>query len=132
VNATPADEQGSDELRADDVHYDNGLFDHVQEVCSDAGNALVWAAADGGKRIKAFRWGAQLVRGCMFWPCLLLPPRAYNFVTCNQATAGTVPYLPWCGQQQMAASASSLQVGGAAEFVVGGRREAWNRGVPRF
>jgi hypothetical protein len=60
VNATPADEQGSDELRADDVHYDNGLFDHVQEMCSDAGNALVLAAADGGKRIKAFRRVVQL------------------------------------------------------------------------
>jgi hypothetical protein len=41
VDATPADEDGSDQLRADDLQYDNGLFDHVQEVCSDAGFTTV-------------------------------------------------------------------------------------------
>jgi hypothetical protein len=34
--------------------YCSGFSDHVVEVCSD-GNALVWAAADDGKHVKAFR-----------------------------------------------------------------------------
>jgi hypothetical protein len=55
VPAAAAGEEGSDVLCADDKMYCNGFFDHVVEVFSDAANALVWAAADNGKRIKAFR-----------------------------------------------------------------------------
>jgi len=40
--------------------YGHGLFDHVQRVCSDAGNALVWCAADSGRRIKAFAAPSEL------------------------------------------------------------------------
>ena len=35
--------------------YDHGLFDFATQVTSDARNALVWCAADEGKRVKAFR-----------------------------------------------------------------------------
>ena len=34
--------------------YQHGLFQFATHVCSDSANALVWCAADGGKRIKAF------------------------------------------------------------------------------
>jgi hypothetical protein len=33
----------------------NGLFSHATRVCADAGNALMWCAGDGGRRIKGFR-----------------------------------------------------------------------------
>ncbi|KAF6253262.1 hypothetical protein COO60DRAFT_434032 [Scenedesmus sp. NREL 46B-D3] len=42
------------------VHYKHGLFGHVGQVCADAGNALVWVAADDGARVKAFRAPASL------------------------------------------------------------------------
>ena len=40
----------------DDVttYEEHGLFQFATHVCSDSANALVWCAADGGKRIKAF------------------------------------------------------------------------------
>lgn len=47
-------------LDLSDVTYSHGLFDHVQQVCSDAGNALVWCAADSGRRIKAFSAPSEL------------------------------------------------------------------------
>ncbi|WIA41720.1 hypothetical protein OEZ86_009065 [Tetradesmus obliquus] len=42
-------------LRARRVCYKIVVFDQVTQVCSDVGNALVWATADNGRRIKAFR-----------------------------------------------------------------------------
>jgi hypothetical protein len=42
-------------LRARRVRYKSGLFCRVERVRSDAGNGLVWCAADNGRRIKAFR-----------------------------------------------------------------------------
>lgn len=38
-----------------DHEYSHGLFEYARRVCSDRANALVWCAADGGKRVKAFR-----------------------------------------------------------------------------
>jgi hypothetical protein len=39
-----------------DVHdYRHGLFSYATKVCADAGNALIWCAADSGHRVKAFR-----------------------------------------------------------------------------
>ena len=35
--------------------YEHGLFNFATHVASDRANALVWCAADGGRRIKAFR-----------------------------------------------------------------------------
>jgi hypothetical protein len=49
-------EDGEWSLGADVHEYDgHGLFSYVTKVCADAGNALIWCAADNGHRIKAFR-----------------------------------------------------------------------------
>ena len=38
----------------DNLTYNHGLFNFATQVTSDARNALVWCAADEGKRVKAF------------------------------------------------------------------------------